>query len=158
MSKIIDTKCELIFRECDKHIMRIKYAANKISLLMPMDTDIYNNLNENEISYIDQFLFRFSKLQDTIGEKLFTTILYFLQEENIEKKPFIDILNRLEKLNLLEDKNQWLYLREVRNNLTHEYDDDANGMSLAINNIYIQKDILFSIYYQIRKFYFSKIK
>lgn len=68
-------------------------------------------LTDDEIEHIDQFLFRFAKLQDAMGEKLFMLILEFLKEEHTRAKPFIDILNRLEQLGLLDDKNVWLELR-----------------------------------------------
>jgi hypothetical protein len=53
-------------------------------------------LSDDEVEHVDQFLFRFAKLQDAIGQKLFKTILLFLRED-IEEKPFIDILNLKEK-------------------------------------------------------------
>ncbi len=63
---------------------------------MPLDRQKYEQLTEDEIEHIDQFLFRFAKLQDAMGQKLFKNIMLFLDEE-IENKPFIDILNRMEK-------------------------------------------------------------
>jgi len=37
-----------------------------------------------------------------------------------KKKTFIDILNRLEELEIA-DKAEWLKLREIRNDIAHEY-------------------------------------
>jgi hypothetical protein len=62
---------------------------------MPLDASRYQQLSDDEIEPIDQFLYRFTKLQDAMGEKLFLLILEFLKEENTTNKPFIDILNRL---------------------------------------------------------------
>jgi len=56
-----------------------------------------------------------------MGEKLFVSMLEFLQEENPKSKPFIDTLNRLEQIGLLEDKNTWLELRKIRNSIAHQY-------------------------------------
>ena len=141
-----------IFNECDKHIIRINSSSSKMKLNMPLDKNKYLNLLDDEVEYIDQFLFRFSKLQDAIGEKLFRTILLYLEEE-IENKPFIDILNRLEKLELLDDANVWRELRNDRNNLAHNYDDDPEETSEVINKLYDKKEILISIYQQIKDFY-----
>jgi hypothetical protein len=42
-------------------------------------------------------------------------------EEDISGIPFIDILYKMEKLHLLENAKDWINLRQVRNNVTHEY-------------------------------------
>jgi len=143
-------KLEKIFHECDKHILRIKSATKKMSSSMPLDEIKYLNLTDDEVEHIDQFLFRFSKLQDTIGEKLFKTILLFL-DEDIENKPFIDILNRLEKLELIESANIWRELRKDRNDLSHTYDDEPEEMANSINKLYEKKDILILIYQNIKR-------
>jgi hypothetical protein len=91
-------------------------------------------------------LFRFAKLQDAMGEKLFLLILEFLKEENTRNKPFIDILNRLEQLGLLDDKNIWLELRKIRNNIAHQYEDEPEQTAEALNAIYASKAILVKIY------------
>jgi hypothetical protein len=124
-------------------------------LFMPLNADRYLALSEDEIEHIDQFLFRFAKLQDTIGEKLFVSILEFLQEENPKSKPFIDILNRLEQLESLEEKNNWLELRKIRNNIAHQYEDEPKQASEAINAIYHAKPMLETIYHGLKKPYIS---
>ena len=48
----------------------------------------------------------------------------------------IDILDKLEKLEIIENSDKWLDYRGVRNKLTHEYpnntDDVIDGIKLAI--------------------------
>lgn len=124
---------------------------------MPLNKERYENLSEDEIEHIDQFLYRFSKLQDTMGQKLFKSILLLL-DEKVENKPFIDILNRLEKLELLEDANIWRELRDDRNELAHNYEDDPEEASLIINKLFFKKDILIQIYNNIKKYYDSYYK
>lgn len=149
---IYEEKLEKIFNECDKHIIRINSASVKMRLNMPLDKNKYLNLTDDEVEHIDQFLFRFSKLQDAIGEKLFKTILLYL-EEKIENKPFIDILNRLEKLELLDDVVAWKELRDDRNELAHNYDDEPEETSEVINKLYNKKSLLIDIYQQIKSYY-----
>ena len=100
-----DLRIEKLIVECDRHLKRINSAYLKMSIFMPLNASKYEQLSEGEIEHIDQFLFRFAKLQDAIGEKLFILILEFLKEEHTKAKPFIDILNWLEQLGILEDKN-----------------------------------------------------
>ena len=105
-----------------KHIEKITVSKNRLSAIMPLSVESYLNLNDVDISFIDQLIFRFSKLQDTMGEKIFPFILV-LSKEDVKKKTFIDILNRLEELEVV-DKDEWLKLREIRNDIAHEYSLD----------------------------------
>lgn len=126
-----------------------------MALFMPLDVNRYLQLTDDEVEHIDQFLFRFAKLQDGIGEKLFVAILEFLKEENLRSKPFIDILNRLEQLELLEDKNIWLELRKIRNSIAHQYEDEPKQATYALNSIYQMKATLESIYSLLKTRYIS---
>lgn len=76
-----------------------------------------------------------------------------IKKEKIESKPFIDILNRMEKLNILSSVEQWRELRNIRNELSHHYDDEPEEMALAINMIYSRKDDLILIYNNIKQYY-----
>ena len=69
----------------------------------------------------DQILFRFIKLQDTMGERLIPATLGHLMEA-FESWPMRDRLDRLEKLGYI-DVEAWLRWRELRNRLAHEYPD-----------------------------------
>lgn len=73
------------------------------------------------VRLIDQLLFRFIKLQDSVGERLIPASLAAL-EEPYEDRPMRDRLNRLERLGYL-NVSDWLAWREVRNRLAHEYPD-----------------------------------
>jgi hypothetical protein len=66
-----DPRIEKVIIECDKHLQRINSAYLKMSVFMPLDASKYAQLTDDEIEHIDQFLFRFAKLQDAMGEKLF---------------------------------------------------------------------------------------
>ncbi len=146
---IYKEKIVKIFSECDKHILRINSSSYKMKPVMPLDKEKYIHLSEDEIEHIDQFLFRFSKLQDAMGQKLFKTVLLLL-DEKIENKPFIDILNRLEKLELLNDANVWRELRDARNELAHNYEDEPEEAAMIINKLYDKKDVLIKIYTHIK--------
>jgi hypothetical protein len=143
---VTDLRIEKVINECDKHLKRINSAYLKMSVFMPLDAKSYQQLTDDEIEHIDQFLFRFAKLQDTIGEKLFQLLLEFFKEENVRNKPFIDLLNRLEQLGILEDKNVWLELRKTRNNIAHQYEDEPQQAVEALNAIYKAKPMLEKIY------------
>ena len=60
----------------------------------------YESLTEDDIEHIDQMLYRFSKLQDAMGERTFPALLEWL-EEDIKPMTTIDRLNRLEEIGAL---------------------------------------------------------
>lgn len=153
---MIDLRLEKLINECDKHLNRINGAYLKMSAFMPLDATKYRRLTDDEIEHIDQFLFRFAKLQDAMGEKLFVSLLEFLKEEHTRSRPFIDILNRLEQLGWLDDKNAWLALRKIRNNISHQYEDEPQQASESLNAIYTAKPILENIYIMLRTKYINR--
>ncbi len=152
---IVIEKLEKIFYECDRHILRINNASSKMSNTMPLTKEKFINLSDDEVEHIDQFLFRFAKLQDAMGQKLFKSILLYLNED-IEAKPFIDILNMMEKLHLLESALEWKKLRDNRDELSHNYEDEPEEMSESINILYDKKDMLIGIYNKIKNYYINK--
>lgn len=154
---MLDLKLKAQFAECDKHLKRIGLAHEKMAPFMPLNAERFQQLDDDEIEHIDQFLFRFAKLQDAIGERLFLLILAFLQEENLKNKPFIDILNRLEQLGLLADKNVWLVLRKIRNDIAHQYEDQPQQAADGLNAIYAAQAALEEIYLTLKNHYLAKV-
>ena len=130
--------------ECHKHVEKITVSKKHLTPLMPLSAESYLNLNDADMSFIDQLIFRFSKLQDAMGEKIFPFILV-LSKEDVKKKTFIDILNRLEELEVV-DKTKWLKLREIRNDIAHEYSFNRDEVVDSIVGIYKVSDELVDIY------------
>ena len=140
--------------ECNKHVERILISKKHLTNLMPLDTKKYLDMDDIQTSFVDQLVYRFSKLQDTMGEKIFPSIL-LLSKENVKNKTFIDILNRLEELEIL-DKNRWLKLREVRNEIAHEYSFNTDEVIESIESIFYQSDELIEVYSDVLSFCKSK--
>ena len=118
---------------CTIHVERMSFAYRKIEAHFPLTSKKYEHLAEEELSFIDQLIFRFSKLQDSMGGKLFPSLLDNLGEET-RGIPFLDLLSKLEMLNILPRANDWLILRETRNIVTHEYlfnkEDIIEGLNM----------------------------
>ncbi|MCF8337167.1 MAG: hypothetical protein K9I74_04210, partial [Bacteroidales bacterium] len=69
-----------------------------------------------------------------MGRRLFPDLLEALGED-IYDKPFIDKLNILERLELLDDHKTWLNLRETRNLVTHEYPIESSEIIEGLNDL-----------------------
>ncbi len=124
---------------------RLDYAYSRTEFILPFNASIIQNLEAEQISFIDQYIFRFSKIQDIMGEKLFRMILEAVEEET-ESFAFIDILNKLEQLAVFPDKTEWLYLRKLRNEVSHEYPLVDEEAVVALNSLFNSKEKLTEFY------------
>jgi predicted nucleotidyltransferase len=144
-----DLKLAKILKECDKHLQRINEAYSDMAAFMLLTSDKYENLSKDEVQALDQYLFRFTKLQDAMGEKLFKALLGKFTE-NTDRLSFLDVIKKLEKYINMDIANEWHDLRKIRNQLAHEYEDDPIEMANSINLIYAKKAVIESIYLAIK--------
>lgn len=123
-----------IIEKVNLHRQRAKQAADEIlSFKDALNVDIFEDFDK--VKTIDTFVYRFIKLQDMMGEKLFKVFLDEIGEYK-ESYSLLDVLDKLEKLNLLEDATRWMDYRKLRNKLTHEYPNNEHeiieGIELAL--------------------------
>jgi hypothetical protein len=116
----LKNKLEETLTICELHHQRMMFALENVEKYFPLENHVLSQLNPFEMALFDQLIYRFSKLQDSMGNRLFRQILEIL-EEDITALSFIDILNRLEKIHLLESAKDWIRLRQMRNTVSHEY-------------------------------------
>ena len=138
-------KLKDILNILETNFQRLNFAFSRTEKLIPFSKSILQNLDPEQISFIDQYIFRFAKIQDMMGEKLFRMILEAV-EEDTDSLAFIDVLNKLEKLEVLPDKTEWLYLRKLRNEVSHEYPSIDDITVSVLNNIFSSKDKLTRMY------------
>ena len=120
MTEELRNKLEETLTICDLHHQRMMFAMESIERYFPIKNDILSKLSPIDLALFDQLIYRFSKLQDSMGARLFRQLLQ-LMEEDVSSLPFIDVLNRLEKLKLLDNAKDWVKLRQTRNIVSHEY-------------------------------------
>lgn len=109
-------------REYETHWMRLNAAFEEARCFGPVDAACFQRLTDAEVKTVDQLLFRFGKLENAMGTRLFSAVLQSLGEWQ-DDEPFIDRLNRLEKLRIIDRAETWLGLRELRNQSAHAYPD-----------------------------------
>lgn len=72
-------------------------ALKSLDSVLSMTAERFGHLTDVQVHALDQFILRFTKLQDVMGNRFFPAILQYLQEQ-YEERPMLDKLNRLEKL------------------------------------------------------------
>ncbi|MFV8836391.1 HepT-like ribonuclease domain-containing protein [Aquisalimonas sp. APHAB1-3] len=95
------------------------------------------------IDRVESFGAKFSRMQDTVMDKL---IPAFLDAAGEIPGTAIDNLDRLERLGLVRDAEQWLAMRRLRNRLVHEYIESAADMVPALRAAYSFADDLSETY------------
>ena len=148
MDEVIKLKCASALEECKKHAQRINTALKFLEPLFPLTEAVLNALSDEQTAVLDQFLYRFAKLQDCIGLRLIPAV-YALLESDTSAHPFIDILNRLEKLGVLTSAADWQYFRSLRNNFAHEYPDRPEDIVHGLNALYASWDKFMMLYMKI---------
>ncbi len=134
------------------HLDRLKKASNEIK-----EKGLVENFNIDDfetVKVIDTFIYRFLKLQDFMGQKLFRRFLMVIGDF-YEDMSFIDILDKLEKLNIITSSDDWIRIRKLRNKLTHEYpgeiEEMKNEILMAIEMIHLFEETLKSIEEYLRR-------
>ena len=134
------------------HLKRIDEAIEEIEgkYRFPIDRDKFEKILQNriDVAFSDQIIYRFSKLQDLIGAKLFKSFLLY-QGENVDK-PFRDILNRFEKIKIL-NVEEWFELRQLRNEIAHNYENNQDIAIEILNGIFEKRNELRTILDRINK-------
>ncbi len=91
------------------------------------------------IDQLESFSAKFSRLQDTLGDKLLPLFLKLAAEPT---GTAIENLNRAEKLGLIMDTGQWLGARQLRNFLVHEYIDHLMILLESLEQARIMSTVL----------------
>ena len=139
------------YEVCDKHILRIDEALRGLKVDFPIALGTYQSFDSEQIRCIDQFIFRFSKLQDAIGAKIFRYILEIL-EEDVTSLPMRDILNRLERFNIIPSADEWVYIRELRNEIAHDYPLYENEIVAILNELIVKVEVVIDIYNRLKEY------
>ena len=137
------------FYEASKHKEHIQEAKEVISI--PIES--YESLNRLEKFALNTLIFRFSKLQDLIGAKIFRAYLEY-SGFPVDGISFFEILKAIEKENIT-DIDSWNELREIRNDIAHEYPQERDEIVEKINTFIKKSDELLLILARLEERYYE---
>ncbi len=90
---------------------------------------IFNTLKPEKKAILDAYLKRFSSIQDFMGAKIFALLL---EVAGINSNKMSEVLYYVEKEQIIDSLENWIELREVRNELEHDYPEELQE---ALNNL-----------------------
>ncbi len=121
------------FEKLEKHYIALKEYKVLIDNLL-QESNIYkplifNTLVPEKKAILDAYLKRFSSIQDFMGAKIFALLL---EVAGINSNKMSEVLYYVEKEQIIDSLENWIELREVRNELEHDYPEDLQE---ALNNL-----------------------
>lgn len=115
---------QIYLGECIVHAEILEEDVTEVRNWLPLNASTLQNLSKTQLRLLDQLAYRFTKLQDTLGQKVFPLILELAQEPISLDATFTEKLNYLERMGALPSAEEWKKLRVARNAIAHEYPDD----------------------------------
>lgn len=129
----------------------LQEAMADMASFHPFMPDFFNDIGKDNLRLIDHFIHRFAMLQDLMKAKLFDLVLESAQVQ-VKYPGFLDKLDTLERMNLLDKASDWEKLRDIRNNFAHEYPDKPGTMAKNLNEAFAGAHILLGILDAIKNF------
>ncbi|MDD5114890.1 MAG: hypothetical protein PHC94_12805 [Methylobacter sp.] len=130
MNKNLVERLAFLQRVVTKEIKHLNYSSMQV-FKEPLTIERVASLatDEDQAEKVEAFTSRFSRLQDTVGDKLLPTWLNALGEQT---GAAIDNLDKAEKLGALASADQWLEIRQLRNQMIHEYIEAIEVLTNAL--------------------------
>ena len=119
-----------LLNECDLHLLALQEAMARCPQSLTVGD--FATRNPGLVAALDQFAYRFTKLQDVMSVQLFRRFALDVLHEPVESLPIIDILNLLERYRYLPSALRWQEIREIRNQITHEYRLDPEELIVTL--------------------------
>lgn len=118
----MDQKLNLLLKSLTqkliKAIQHLEYSQKKTETLSPE----VEKLSLEELEHWESFSARFARASDLFLSKYLRT--YIQYHEPGFRGSFRDLVNLAEKLELIEKADTWAEIRELRNILAHEYEEE----------------------------------
>ncbi len=113
------------FDKLEKHYVALKEYKELIDNLIKecniYDQFIFNTLKPEKRAVLDAYLKRFASIQDFLGAKIFSLLL---EVAGISANKMSEVLANIEKENIIDSLESWIELRDVRNELEHDYPEE----------------------------------
>jgi len=139
--------------ECALHAKVLGEGLAEAKERAPLTVD--TPIGKEMLRVFDQIAYRFGKLQDSMGGKVMPLILDLAQETVPVNATFTEKLNSLERIGAIPAAAEWKKFRVIRNALAHEYPDDPELRTSAINR-FLDGAADLGVFYKFVRFYISE--
>lgn len=131
----------LIWKKLE-HLARMRgylsYSLAQTLRLVPIQD--WENLTPGNHETLAAFRVRFSEFQEHLGKAMRAIAI----EEEQKSEPYTAMLLYMEKLQIIESAQHWKEIRELRNAVNHEYEENATKLSEFFMELTIATPQLFT--------------
>lgn len=133
-------RLRFLSRVVGKEVTHLEYAASQVfdDGLTFEAVEVLDTTPDLALK-VEAFGSRFCRLQDTLGDKLLPALLQVLGEPD---RALLINLDKAEKYGWLESAEQWIALRQLRNQMIHEYVENSQTLFDALTSAHQQMDTL----------------
>ncbi|MEA3499607.1 MAG: hypothetical protein U9R41_01095 [Candidatus Marinimicrobia bacterium] len=111
--KILEEQLINNIKSIDKSLTMFNYSLNKAKKI-----GLKKEYTMKELEILESLSGRFSRTTDILTQKILKTLFMLMQEDT---KTFIDRCNLCEKLEIISDAEVLYNIRNLRNEIVHEY-------------------------------------
>lgn len=119
-------RIRLIFGKLD-HLQRMQtylsWSVNRLRKIVPIED--WAALTDEQHESLVAFRVRFSEFQEHLGKAMRAVAI----EEEVKPEPFGAVLAFMEKLEVLDSVEHWKLIRELRNSVNHDYEENVDRLS-----------------------------
>jgi hypothetical protein len=139
----------LIWKKLD-HLERMRdyllYSIDQVTALLPIQD--WQALQPDQHETLAAFRIRFSEYQEHMGK----TMKAVSVEEEKPSEPFTAVLLYMEKLGCIDSVENWKAIRELRNAVNHEYEDDSVVLHEFFQQMILSSPTLLNWHSQLSRF------
>ena len=130
------------------HLARMReylaYSLGQVEAMLPLED--WQALTPDQHESLAAFRVRFSEFQEHLGKTM--RALAIEEEQDVER--FGAVLAFMERLNVLDSAEHWKLIRELRNAINHEYEDNTTRLAEFFELLAKETPMLFG--------YFSRLQ
>jgi hypothetical protein len=101
----------------------LEYSEQRVQRILPITN--WQDLSFEQHETLAAFRVRFSGFQEHLGKAMPAIAI----EEEVEAERIGAVLAFMEKLGIIETTERWKLIRELRNAINHEYEEDAERLA-----------------------------
>lgn len=130
------------------HLTRMReylaYSLSQVEAILQLGA--WEALSPDQHESLAAFRVRFSEFQEHLGKTMRSVAIE--EEQDVER--FGAVLAFMERLRVIDSVEQWKLIRELRNAVNHEYEDDAARLAEFFELMTKETPVLFD--------YFDRLK
>jgi uncharacterized protein YwqG len=125
-----------------QHLAKLRlylaYSLAQTQPLMPIQS--WTGLTPENHETLAAFRVRFSEYQEHLGKAMRAIAI----EEEQKTEPYTAVLLYMEKLGIIDKAERWKELRELRNAINHEYEENTDRLTQFFDELVKASPQLFS--------------